>query len=99
MTFKSSLLLGKHQEKFCIGGDIGKARETRTPQDMVKICRPSRFPQSVTANRDQKMKTMKTDIDLLKQEIEIHRLGRRMKTSTTQVPPDQAALSPLPPLV
>ncbi|XP_058849565.1 coiled-coil domain-containing protein 17-like isoform X2 [Acipenser ruthenus] len=60
--------------------------------------RPSRFPQSVTANRDQKMKTMKTDIDLLKQEIEIHRLGRRMKTSTTQVPPDQAALSPLPPL-
>ncbi|XP_041129194.1 coiled-coil domain-containing protein 17-like [Polyodon spathula] len=60
--------------------------------------RPSRFPQSVTANRDQKMKTMKTDIDLLKQEIEIHRLGRRVKTSKTQVPLDQNALSPLPPL-
>ncbi|KAM3939358.1 coiled-coil domain-containing protein 17-like [Leptodactylus fuscus] len=35
MTFKSSLLLQKHREKFCIGGDIGKVRETHTPQDMV----------------------------------------------------------------
>ncbi|XP_073407463.1 coiled-coil domain-containing protein 17-like isoform X2 [Dendrobates tinctorius] len=35
MTFKSSLLLQKHRDKFCIGGDIGRARETQTPQDMV----------------------------------------------------------------
>ncbi|MGH0173975.1 UNVERIFIED_CONTAM: hypothetical protein FKN15_066888 [Acipenser sinensis] len=75
-----------------------KKRKDPTFSQTSHNSRPSRFPQSVTANRDQKMKTMKTDIDLLKQEIEIHRLGRRMKTSTTQVPPDQAALSPLPPL-
>ncbi|XP_075450362.1 coiled-coil domain-containing protein 17-like isoform X2 [Ascaphus truei] len=35
MTFRSSLLLEKHREKFCIGGDIGRIRETQTPQEMV----------------------------------------------------------------
>ncbi|XP_043920232.1 coiled-coil domain-containing protein 17-like [Protopterus annectens] len=35
MTFKSSLLLEKHRDKFCIGGDIGKVRDTQTPQDML----------------------------------------------------------------
>ncbi|OCU00881.1 coiled-coil domain-containing protein 17 [Xenopus laevis] len=35
MTFKSSLLLEKHREKFCIGGDIGRARQTQTPEEMV----------------------------------------------------------------
>ncbi|KAK1176225.1 coiled-coil domain-containing protein 17-like [Acipenser oxyrinchus oxyrinchus] len=75
-----------------------KKRKDPTFSKTSHNSRPSHFPQSVKANRDQKLKTMKKDIDLLKQEIEIHRLGRRMKTSTTQVPPDQAALSPLPPL-
>ncbi|XP_030047956.1 coiled-coil domain-containing protein 17 [Microcaecilia unicolor] len=37
MSFKSSLLLAKHRERFCIEGDIGKVRETQTPQDMVSI--------------------------------------------------------------
>ncbi|KAM4809640.1 LOW QUALITY PROTEIN: coiled-coil domain-containing protein 17-like [Rhinophrynus dorsalis] len=37
MTFKSSLLLEKHREKFCIGGDIGRVRETQTPEEMVTI--------------------------------------------------------------
>eukprot|EP00079_Xenopus_tropicalis_P039383 XP_017953154.1 PREDICTED: coiled-coil domain-containing protein 17-like isoform X2 [Xenopus tropicalis] len=35
MTFKSSFLLEKHREKFCIGGDIGRARQTQTPEEMV----------------------------------------------------------------
>nr|XP_033773794.1 coiled-coil domain-containing protein 17-like isoform X2 [Geotrypetes seraphini] len=35
MSFKSSLLLTKHREKFCIGGDIGKVRATQTPGDMA----------------------------------------------------------------
>ncbi|XP_073507874.1 coiled-coil domain-containing protein 17-like isoform X1 [Phyllobates terribilis] len=42
MTFKSSLLLQKHREKFCIGGDIGSVRETQTPQDMVNRLKNSR---------------------------------------------------------
>ncbi|KAG9486532.1 hypothetical protein GDO78_006741 [Eleutherodactylus coqui] len=42
MTFKSSLLLQKHREKFCIGGDIGRAREAQTPQDMVNRLKNSR---------------------------------------------------------
>ncbi|XP_075707424.1 coiled-coil domain-containing protein 17-like [Rhinoderma darwinii] len=42
MTFKSSLLLQKHREKFCIGGDIGRVRETQTPQDMVNRLKNSR---------------------------------------------------------
>ncbi|XP_069482499.1 coiled-coil domain-containing protein 17-like [Ambystoma mexicanum] len=36
MTFKSSLLLEKHRQRFCIGGDIGRVRETRTPQEMIE---------------------------------------------------------------
>ncbi|KAJ1205420.1 hypothetical protein NDU88_000855 [Pleurodeles waltl] len=39
MTFKSSLLLEKHQARFCIGGDIGRVRETRTPQEMIEKLR------------------------------------------------------------
>ncbi|XP_015195740.2 coiled-coil domain-containing protein 17-like [Lepisosteus oculatus] len=36
MSFKSALLLGKHKEMFCIGGDIGKTRKTQTPEDMIE---------------------------------------------------------------
>lgn len=39
MTFKSSTLLEKHQARFCIGGDIGRVRETRTPQEMIEKLR------------------------------------------------------------
>ncbi|XP_075047122.1 coiled-coil domain-containing protein 17-like isoform X1 [Mixophyes fleayi] len=42
MTFRSSLLLEKHREKFCIGGNIGRVRETQTPQDMVNKLKNSR---------------------------------------------------------
>ncbi|XP_018427327.1 PREDICTED: coiled-coil domain-containing protein 17-like [Nanorana parkeri] len=42
MTFKSSLLLEKHREKFCIGSDTGKVRETRTPQDMLDRLKKSK---------------------------------------------------------
>ncbi|XP_044141624.1 coiled-coil domain-containing protein 17-like [Bufo gargarizans] len=42
MTFKSLLLQQKHREKFCIGGDVGRVRETRTPQDMVARLKNSR---------------------------------------------------------
>ncbi|XP_063770684.1 coiled-coil domain-containing protein 17-like [Pseudophryne corroboree] len=42
MTFRSSLLLEKHREKFCIGGDIGRVRETQTPQEMVNKLKKSR---------------------------------------------------------
>ncbi|KAM4706462.1 coiled-coil domain-containing protein 17-like [Discoglossus pictus] len=53
MTFKSSLLLDKHREKFCIGGDIGKARETQTPQDMV-----NRLKHMRRKNEENKLKEM-----------------------------------------
>ncbi|XP_077331526.1 coiled-coil domain-containing protein 17-like isoform X2 [Lithobates pipiens] len=42
MTFKSSLLLEKHREKFCIGAYTGKIRETQTPQDMLNRIKKSR---------------------------------------------------------
>ncbi|KAM8961256.1 coiled-coil domain-containing protein 17-like isoform 2-T2 [Pelodytes ibericus] len=45
MTFRSPLLLEKHREKFCIGGDLGKVRETHTPQDMVNRLRHVRRKQ------------------------------------------------------
>ncbi|MBN3311184.1 CCD17 protein, partial [Amia calva] len=47
---------------------------------------------------DQKIKAMRADIDLLKQEIDIHRLRRRMKTTAVQDRHRQTSLSPLPPL-
>ncbi|KAM5191578.1 coiled-coil domain-containing protein 17-like [Mantella aurantiaca] len=42
MTFKSSLLLEKHREKFCIGADTGRVRETQTPKDMLNRLKKSR---------------------------------------------------------
>ncbi|XP_072260664.1 coiled-coil domain-containing protein 17-like isoform X2 [Pyxicephalus adspersus] len=42
MTFKSSLLLEKHREKFCIGLNTGRIRETQTPQDMFNRLKQSR---------------------------------------------------------
>ncbi|KAM9330641.1 coiled-coil domain-containing protein 17-like [Gastrophryne carolinensis] len=42
MTFKSSLLLEKHREKFCIGGDIGRMRKTQTPQEMLNRLKKQR---------------------------------------------------------
>ncbi|XP_060702280.1 coiled-coil domain-containing protein 17-like [Hemiscyllium ocellatum] len=35
MTFKSPSLLEKHQEKFCIGTEVGRALITKTPEDML----------------------------------------------------------------
>ncbi|CAI9550381.1 unnamed protein product [Staurois parvus] len=42
MTFKSSLLLEKHRDKFCIGADTGRIRGTQTPQDMLNRLKKSR---------------------------------------------------------
>ncbi|XP_056408061.1 coiled-coil domain-containing protein 17-like [Hyla sarda] len=55
MTFKSLLLLQKHREKFCIGGDIGRVRKTQTPQDMVNRLKNS------AQNKDDQLKTNGTD--------------------------------------
>lgn len=37
MNFRSYLLLDKHKEKFCIGGEFIKTQEPETPLDMVSI--------------------------------------------------------------
>ncbi|XP_062333763.1 coiled-coil domain-containing protein 17-like [Osmerus eperlanus] len=39
MTFRSSLLLDKHKEKFCIGGEFIKTQEPETPLDMLERVR------------------------------------------------------------
>ncbi|XP_053558716.1 coiled-coil domain-containing protein 17-like [Bombina bombina] len=57
MTFKSTLLLEKHREKFCIGGDIGKVRETQTPEEMVNRLRHRR------KNDEQKEQPKLTEIN------------------------------------
>ncbi|KAG2466915.1 CCD17 protein, partial [Polypterus senegalus] len=60
--------------------------------------RTGHLPVYLPENGDHKMRVLKRDIDLLKQELEIQRLRRHIKTSVTQAPPEQTAPSPLPPL-
>ncbi|XP_039615668.1 coiled-coil domain-containing protein 17-like [Polypterus senegalus] len=64
MTFKSSLLLEKHREKFCIGGDIGKVREAQTPQDLLeKVKDYKKRRQELREQRDRQERELLKDID------------------------------------
>ncbi|XP_028660899.1 coiled-coil domain-containing protein 17-like [Erpetoichthys calabaricus] len=64
MTFKSSLLLEKHREKFCIGGDIGKVREAQTPQDLLeKVKDYKKRQQQLREQRDRQERELLKDID------------------------------------
>ncbi|XP_078426566.1 coiled-coil domain-containing protein 17-like isoform X2 [Cetorhinus maximus] len=51
-------------------------------------------PQLTQKDSNQKMRALKTEIDLLKQEIEIQRLQRRMRTPKTRDHPDATAHTP-----
>ncbi|CAH2293515.1 Hypothetical predicted protein [Pelobates cultripes] len=93
MTFKSSLLLEKHREKFCIGGDIGRLRETQTPVDMVNRLRRTRNNQQL----QNKVKEMSGDkmtdhiLDQRKNKVdsgetgEIYRMARKTHDQETQL--------------
>ncbi|XP_068127428.1 coiled-coil domain-containing protein 17-like isoform X2 [Hyperolius riggenbachi] len=75
MTFKSSLLLEKHRERFCIGGDVGRVREAQTPQDMVNRLR------SLRGNRNEHI----IETNSYKMPLLNHLLQSREKTDLGQI--------------
>nr|XP_014339635.1 PREDICTED: coiled-coil domain-containing protein 17 [Latimeria chalumnae] len=73
------------------GARISKTSNTR-------LERPKYLQMFMNDANDQKANAVKTEIELLKQELEIQRLKRHMKTSATKELLPQPPLSPLPPV-
>ncbi|XP_053312357.1 coiled-coil domain-containing protein 17-like [Spea bombifrons] len=89
MTFKSSMLLEKHREKFCIGGDVGRVRKTQTPQDMVNRLRHFRRKQEDHQQKhnmkelsDNKIAMMDHMVDPSKDKLERENTGKTYRVES-----------------